>query len=113
MDNVDAVEETNKDLDPIFRPVADKYGRDMFALVMNAGLCSQATQILTGLAAKHRSQHSLQAIGILSRGFNEISQAYCIMKGWDSAILAQCDRDIQLAFSGKIQVPGSTIILDS
>ena len=113
MEQGDTVEESNRDLDPIFRPVANKYGRDMFALVMNAGLCSQATEILMGLASKHHSQHSMHALGVLSNGFNEISSAYCKLQGWDAGMLAQCDRDIQLAFAGRVQVPGNAIILDS
>ena len=105
--------EENLDLAPHFRGVASKYGRQMFALVMNAGLCSQATQALAALASKHHSQHSLHAVGILSRGFNEVSTMYCKQMGWDEAILAQCERDIGLAFSGAIITPTSLIVLDS
>jgi hypothetical protein len=40
---------------------------------------------------------------------------YCKEKGWTEEMLAQCDRDLQLAFAGKIWTPeeGKRIILDS
>ena len=101
------------DLPEEFRPVAMKYGRHMFALVFDAGMCSQATGILAELANKHQSRGGIHAVQVLANAFNEISTAYAKSKGWDEAILAQCDRDIGLAFQGKVQVPGQSIILDS
>jgi hypothetical protein len=101
------------DLPDHLRPVALKYGRDMFALVFDAGMCSQATQVLATLANKHMSKSGIHAVQVLASAFNEISTAYAKSKGWDEAVLAQCDRDIQLAFQGKVQVPGQSIILDS
>ena len=108
-----AAEVLNADLPLEFRDVATRYGRDLFMVVFNAGLASQATQVLATFAGKHRSQHSTHAVGVLARAFNEISTAYCKQMGWNEGMLAQCDRDIQLAFQGKVIVPGQSIILDS
>jgi hypothetical protein len=96
-----------------FQPVVEKYGREMFALVMNAGMCSQGTKVLAALAQKHGSRGGLHALGVLSQAFNQISTAYCKQMGWEEGILQQCDRDIGLAFAGRIEVPGQSLILDS
>lgn len=112
-DTTDQSPDEMLDLDPAMRGVAQKYGREMFALVMNAGLASHATEVLALLVEKHRSQHSAHALGVLSAAFNEISSQICRMRGWDEGMLMQCDRDIQLAFKGKIVVAGQSPVLDS
>lgn len=107
------VEESFADLRECFRPVAEKYGREMFALVFNAGIASQAAQVMAQLAEKHASRGGLHAIGMLSQSFNAVSNSYAKKMGWTEAELAQCDRDIGLAWKGQIVVPGQAIILDS
>ena len=97
--------------DPVFDGVIEKYGQDMFALVMAAGVAGQAAE-----AAAALGQHNpkmLHAVGMLAGCFNQVSNALVIAKGWDEALVAQCDRDIQLAFSGKIATADGKIILDS
>ena len=101
------------DIEPAFREVAQKYGRSMFGLVMNAGMAGQAAALLAQAADKHKSQHSLHAVSVLAQAFNQVSNAYVKQMGWDEALIAQCDRDIQLAFKSKIIAPGSAILLDS
>ena len=101
------------DLDPCFRPVAAQYGRSMFALVMNAGMAKQAASMLATLAQKHASRSGARAVRMFAGSFNQVTNAYVQSQGWEEGTLAQCDRDIQRAFAGKIQVPGSAIILDS
>lgn len=105
--------EVDLDLPLEFRGVAAKYGRKMFTLVFNAGMSSQAAQVLMNFAEKHRSQHSLSALEILVSSFNEVSNDYCKLQGWDEGMIAQCDRDIRLAFKHKIITPQDKIILDS
>ncbi len=100
--------DTFEDIEPAFRGVAAKYGRDMFALVMNAGMAGQATAELARQAQKHGSNKAAHAVGVVAQAFNQVSNAYVVLKGWDEGTLAQCDRDIQLAFAGKIQVVGGT-----
>lgn len=107
------VEDEMLDIDPAMRGVVEKYGREMFTLVMQAGLASQATQVLAGLVGKHQSQHSAHALGVLSQAFNEVSTQLCRIRGWDEGMLGQCDRDIQLAFRGKLVVAGERLVLDS
>jgi len=103
------------DIEPAFREVAQKYGRSMFALVYNAGMARQAIGVLLGQAEKHRSGAILKAAQVLGQAFNVASAAYVAQMKWDEGTLAQCDRDIGLAFAGKIVIPeaGSRIILDS
>lgn len=110
---VEAPADEMLDLDPAMRPVAAKYGREMFALVMNAGMASQAAEVLVGQVRKHSSRAGLHAVGVLTQAFNQVSNAYCKLKEWDEGILAQCDRDIQMAFAGKIVAPGSALVLNS
>ena len=103
------------DVDAAFRPIVAQYGRSMFALVMNAGMCGQAASVLAGLVEKHQSVHSAQALRIIADAFNQISNAYVKQMGWTEELVAQCDRDVQRAFAGKIVVPGTNgkFILDS
>ena len=103
------------DIDPAFRPVCAQYGKEMFALVMNAGMAIQAAQVLAAAAAKHRSQHSAHAVGVLSTAFNHVASALAKREGWDEGMLAACDRDIARAWQGKIQVvqPGSSVLRDN
>jgi hypothetical protein len=101
------------DLDPVMRSVAAQYGRAMFALVHNAGMAGEAAKVLGALVAKHQSQHSAHALGVLVAAFNQASNSLCLREGWTQEQLAHCERDIQLAWKGKLIVPGSAIILDS
>ncbi len=101
------------DLDACFRPVAQQYGRELFALVYNAGMAGQAMAVLAGQADKHHSKGMAHAAGVLAQAFNHVSTELCKVKGWEAGILAQCDRDIALAFKNKLIVPGSAILLNS
>lgn len=110
---MDEQEDLFEDIEPLFRDVARKYGRSMFALVMNAGMAQQAAQALATLAQKHASRSGLHAVGMLSSAFNQVSNELVQLQGWDEALLAQCDRDIQLAFSHRLVVAGEMPRLDS
>ena len=101
------------DLESCFRPVAAQYGREMFALVYNAGMAGQAVAVLAAQAQKHSSRSAAHAAGVVAQAFNHVSSALAVAKGWSPELLAQCDRDIGLAFQGRIIKPGSVIILDS
>lgn len=101
------------DIEEVFWPVIDVHGREMFALVMNAGMARQAVEVLGAQAQKHQSSHSLHAVRMLAQAFNQVSSAYAAKEGWTEEQLALCDRDIQLAFKGKIITPGSAILLNS
>ncbi len=105
-------EEKNLDIEACFRPVVEKHGRELFALVMNAGLGRQAAEVLSTMAQKHHSQHGLRAAGMLADCFNQVSNAYCAKMEWTQEQLAECDRDIQMAFRTKLIVPetGSIVL---
>jgi hypothetical protein len=100
-----------QDIDPVFHTVVKQYGRGLFALVMAAGVAGEAMQVL-GEAAK-RDRKLAHAVGVLANAFNGVSNELVRAQGWSDELVAQCDRDIQLAFSGQITMPGQNIILDS
>lgn len=101
------------DIEECFRPVCVKYGREMFAFLMNVGLGKSAAEVLGQYAPKLHSQHFDKATVALISAFNQITNSYVGKTGWTQGELAQCDRDIQLAYSGKLIVPkGSPIILN-
>ena len=101
------------DIPKEFWPVIAQYGREMFAFVMNAGMARQAAGVLAAFIDKHHSQHSAHAYAVFAQAMNVTNAQYVTKMGWEEGMLAQCDRDIQLAFSKKIVVPGSAIILNS
>lgn len=99
---------------PEFKPVVLEYGADMVGTVLDAGLCSEAVKKLVEVGQVTRRPEVLAAVAVLARAFNSISSAYCHEKGWTEELLAQCDRDLQLAYAGKLIVPeGGRIVLDS
>lgn len=106
--SVDALE----DVPEWARPIAAKYGRSMFALVLNAGMAQQAAAVLNEIVGKHHSAHGQRAIRVLADTFNQVSNSYVEQMGWDAETLAQCDRDCQLAFSQSIQVATPAILLE-
>ena len=112
-DAVKQDDDTFEDIPEVFREVARTHGREMFALVYNAGMARQAAGVLNDFVEKHRSQHSAHALGVLTQSFNGVSNAFVVKMGWTEELLAHCDRDLQLAAKQQIVVPGSRIILDS
>ena len=100
-----------EDLPDWARPVAEKYGRSMFGLVLNAGMSQQAAAVLNEIVGKHQSTHGQRAIRIIADAFNQVSNAYVERMGWDAEVLAQCDRDCLLAFSKSVQPVTPAILL--
>lgn len=107
------VEDEMLDIDPVMRPVVIKYGRKMWALVMNAGMAGQAADVLAVIVQKHQSKHGAHAVGVLAQSFNQLSNAYVEEMGWEEGLVAQCDRDIQLAYAGKLLVVEGVQQLDA
>ena len=101
------------DIPEVFRPVVSKYGRAMYALVMNAGMAGQAAEVAGAVAAKANNPQLARAILTLVEAFNQVSNAYVKVKGWEEADVAMCDRDMQLAFAAQPSAPTKKIILDS
>lgn len=98
------------DLPETFRPVAKRFGREMFALVMNAGVARQAVEVLARGVGQH--PQARQAIQTLAQAFNETSTAMVKLKGWKEEELLRCDAEIQRAFAGALFVPESSIIIE-
>jgi hypothetical protein len=92
----------NQDLPRHLANVVMKYGRPMVALVFGAGLGSEATKVLGQLAECSRDGAVLHAVRVLAQVYNETSTAYAKSQGWTEGMLAECDRDIQLAFSAQL-----------
>ena len=103
-DTIDGLQQEgeNFDLPEYFRPIAAKYGREMFSLVMNAGIASQA--------AAHAMQDA-HALRLLITSYNQLSNMYVQGKGWDERTLAECSSAIQLAFARQIQIATPELIL--
>ena len=112
-DPLDEAPDEFLDIEAFMRPVAAQYGRELFALVYNAGMAGQAMQVLAAQADKHHSKALAHASGVLAQAFNHVSTELCKVKGWEAGTLAQVDRDIALAFKGRLIVPGSAILLNS
>jgi hypothetical protein len=101
-------------LPPEFAPVVEAYGLGMVQAVLDAGLCSEAVGKLVAIGRASGRGEILPAAMILARAYNRISSLYCHDRGWTEGMLAECDRDLQLAFAGKIWTPEQgKIILDS
>ncbi len=102
---VPAAEVPNHDLPEALRKVANEYGREMFALVMGAGMASQAMEVLGELVGKHQSRHGSHALVVFGESFNNLSSAYAKGKGWDAEQLAKCQRALQVAVASQIVLP--------
>ena len=98
------------ELEPAFWPVAKIYGLDMVALVYNAAMAQQAAAVLSEQAQKHNSRKALHALGIMSEAFNQVSNAMVLVKGWSPEQIAQCERDLQRAWAGKVQVVSPLVL---
>ena len=98
-------------IDPCFHEVVRKYGRPLFCLVMNAGMATEALGVMAALAQKRGSRQGVKAAEILAQSAGQLMTDYAASQGWTQEILAQCDRDLQLAWASRIAVPGSSIIL--
>lgn len=90
------------DIGEIFRPIAKEYGRDMFALVFNAGMARQAAEVLGQIAS--RSPQILHAVRVLADAFNQLSNDYVKKMGWKEQRLSECDQAIMMAFAGGLSV---------
>jgi hypothetical protein len=92
-------------IEECFHEVVWKHGRDMFLLVLNAGMAQEAVKKLAERAGQSRElRHAVQ---VVAGAFNTLSNELAVTKGWTGEMLAQCERDTQLAFSHKIVVPGA------
>ena len=69
-------EESLADIEECFHPVVRQYGRAMFAVVINAGMAQQATQVLAQVLQNQHSKHGLHAVSMLANAFNQLSNAY-------------------------------------
>lgn len=101
--------EANADLPEYFRPVANRFGRPMFELVMGSGLAREAVGVLA--QANQRVPALLNATGQLAQAYNTVSQMLVESEGWSAEMLGDCEREIKLAWAGRILVPESNIIV--
>ena len=104
--------DTFADLPEPLRAVAGKYGRAMVALVYGAGMASEAMKVLAFEIARSRSTAGRHALLVLGQTFNEASTALAKSHAWTEELMAQCDRDISIAFASAVQTPTRKIILE-
>jgi hypothetical protein len=88
------------------------HGAAMTQTVVEAGMGSEAVGRLVARARARQDGEMLAGVMSLAQAFNRISTEYCKAMGWTEEMLALCDRDIQLAFAGRVIVPGK-LVLDS
>lgn len=105
--------DTFEDIPAEFRPVAQKYGRELYSTVLAIGLSRQAAEKLYDFVAKHHSRHALIALQTLLDSYNGMSSGFVASRGWTEELLAQCDRDLQLAWAGKLVTVERKLVLDS
>ena len=114
------VEVKNPGIDPCFDAVVEKYGREMFAFVMNAGMAGQATEAVAALAqrlaggsaiSRQNSALLAHAVGVFSDSFNRLSNALVRKEGWTAEQMEECNQAIQLAYAAKIQTADTPKIL--
>ena len=100
-------------LDACFDSVVDKHGREMFALVMQAGLGSAATEQLNQLAgtlaegsaiSRRNSFVILQAMRVLAGAVNELGNELIKAKGWSAEEIEACNAALEQAWAGKLSV---------
>ena len=103
--------DTFEDLEACFRPVAERYGRDVFAFVYAAGMAGQAAQALSAQASKHASKGIAYGTAHLVLSFNTVANAYAELRGWSPELLAQVDRDVMLAWQGRIALAGQSPLI--
>lgn len=96
------------DLPSCFRPVAATHGRELFELVLQTGLASQACAML----AQGLNEQGVQVLTNIANSFNIITNAYVEKQGWAEEQLAACDTAIKLAFKGQIIIPETSIIIE-
>jgi hypothetical protein len=96
-----APKDTFEDIEPHFRPVAQKHGRALFAAVMLAGMGRQAVVVLMALSEKHRSRYGANATMQLGSSVEQLVNALAVEKGWTAEVLAQVDKDIQDAWAKR------------
>ncbi len=106
-------EEKHLDVDPVYRPVVEKFGREMFTLVFNAGMGRQAAVHLCHLAegmgrsqlarSRQLAQEIMHATSVLTSAFNEASSQLAKRNGWTAEQLEECERAIESAVAAKIE----------
>lgn len=106
-------EKSNPELEGIeecFHPVVERYGRAMFALVMNAQMGGQAVGVLASVMEKAHSKHGLHAVQVLANCFNQISNDYVKKMEWKEEDVAECASAIEQAFRTKLIVPPPIVL---
>lgn len=101
-------------VDELWHAVVRKHGRDAYNIAMLTGTSTRALMILQALAMKHHSKAGAGAVEQLTFNFNQIGAKLLQVLGISEAALAECDRDIILAWqkAHPLDVPqGSSIIL--
>lgn len=107
-------EKSNLELEGIeecFHPVVERYGRAMFALVMNAQMGGQAVDVLASVMEKAHSTHGLHAVKVLANCFNQISNDYVKKMEWKEEDVAACASAIEVAYRTKLIIPQTEAIV--
>lgn len=92
------------------QPIAERYGRELFATVMNVNSANAQLAILHQWAQGNHSASA--AVRTLATNLNQLAQAFLATKGWPPERVAEAAGELQLAASragNRIIVPGRTV----
>lgn len=95
-----AVEEVNLEgIPPAFHHVAKEYGREMFLLVWNTGMATEAVQRLMQLAQKHQSKAGLTDVATVANAYNQVATILVQTQSWQEGTVKECNEAIMRAFA--------------
>lgn len=107
-----SVEEVNLEgIPPAFHHVVREYGREMFLLVWNTGMATEAVQRLMQLAQKHQSKAGLTDTAAVASAYNQVATLLAQSQGWQQDIVQECDQAIRRAFALSGDTTGSLVKL--
>lgn len=98
--------ELNKDCTGIqecFHSVVEKYGREIFLCIYHSNMAGKAMEMLAEQAQKRQSRTIAHAAGVMGTSYNTVVELLGMKYGWTAELLAQVDRDSQLAWAASVQ----------
>lgn len=88
---------------PCFHDVVSKYGREVFLVCWHANLAGEAMVRLVAQAERRGSKDIAHAAAVLAEAFNFAVNLACVTRAWSPELLAQVNRDSQLAWRESVR----------
>ena len=90
-----AAKEWREKLPLQFRPVAERFGRELFEYCMTSGVMSHAFGEV--LKYNNRNRHAMKALSVLQMQINALGSVYITLRGWTRENVEECRTDIERA----------------